>query len=250
MVTPNKPHTHNGDLATLVNSKAFGELTKEKRWLCWSWVHITNKDGTGKWTKVPRRPSNPSKNASATEPESWGTFQQALSCVAAGHADGVGYALMGSSIGALDLDHCRDAQTNQLAPWAQEICNQAKGCYKEVTFRAMGFVLSDPLLMAERRSTASSQRTPTAAALNYFATRADISRSAPMRLTNVKDCHRLTGLSSSFSPNSSNSGSTPLVEAVLISMTLDSSRAPTKSTMKRSSAMASPTGNAVMCFNQ
>jgi hypothetical protein len=31
---------------------------------------------------------------------------------------------------------------------------------------------------------------------------------------------------------------------------LGSSRAPTKSTMKRSSAMAPPTGNAVMCFNQ
>jgi primase-polymerase (primpol)-like protein len=116
---PRKPETHNGNLAALTVSAAWGPLTRERRWVCWCW----ELSKSGKWTKVPKRPDAPDRNASTTEPPTWGTFQQALACVTAGKVDGIGIVLTGASIGALDLDHCRDdANKSGLAGWAREIC--------------------------------------------------------------------------------------------------------------------------------
>jgi hypothetical protein len=48
----NKPETHNGNLAEL--PPALLPLTRDERWVAWTWEYRANKDGSGKWTKVPR----------------------------------------------------------------------------------------------------------------------------------------------------------------------------------------------------
>jgi hypothetical protein len=134
---PIKPETHNGNLAALVTSAAWGPLTRERRWVCWSW----ELSKSGKWTKVPKRPDAPERNASTTDSETWGSFLQALACVTAKRADGIGIVLTGPSIGALDLDHCRDdANDSGLAGWARDIWAEAErvGWYREVTVSGKG----------------------------------------------------------------------------------------------------------------
>ena len=60
-----------------------------------------------------------------------------MAAVAAGYADGIGYALHGGSVGAFDLDHCRDRETHAIAPWAVKLLRRA-GSYAEVTPSAEG----------------------------------------------------------------------------------------------------------------
>ena len=101
-----KPRTFNGDLAHL--STALQPLTGEPRWMVWSWEWRTTNSGKGKWTKPPRQARDPKYNARSNDPSTWGTYDDALAAVQRGNADGIGYALLGSGIGAIDLDHVLD----------------------------------------------------------------------------------------------------------------------------------------------
>jgi hypothetical protein len=47
-------------------------------------------------------------------------------------ADGIGYALNGGEIGAFDIDHCIDATSGDVHPWAQALVRRC-GSYAEVT---------------------------------------------------------------------------------------------------------------------
>ena len=131
-----KPKTFQGDLTHL--PPALAPLTQEPRWLNWRWVWRTRKDGTGKWTKPPYQSRSPDKNASSTDPGTWGQYADAVEVVAEGAADGIGFALLGSNIGAVDLDHCRDADSGAISPWAEDIRAQANGSYCEVTVSGTG----------------------------------------------------------------------------------------------------------------
>ena len=46
----------------------------------------------------------------------------------AGKASGIGFALTGTEIGAIDLDHCRDPETGAIDAWAQELLDAAPNC--------------------------------------------------------------------------------------------------------------------------
>jgi hypothetical protein len=104
------------------------ELIKEDRWLCWKWVKGSN----GKPTKPPFRADNPNVKAKTTDPQTWAPCAVAVQAYEQGLADGVGFALMGSGIAALDCDDCRDPATGVLAPWAQRLLERSN-TYAEIT---------------------------------------------------------------------------------------------------------------------
>jgi hypothetical protein len=130
-----KPPTFNADLARL--PPALQPLTSEPRWLVWSWEWRMAKNGKGKWTKPPRQARDPKYNARSNDPGTWGSYDDAVTAVQRGNADGIGYALLRSSIGAVDLDHVLDSE-GQPVRWASQICTEANGAYQEITVSGAG----------------------------------------------------------------------------------------------------------------
>jgi hypothetical protein len=130
-----KPPTFNGDLERL--PQALQPLTSELRWLVWSWEWRMAKNSKGKWTKPPRQARDPKYNARSNDPGTWGTYHDAIAAVQRGNADGIGYALLGSGIGAVDLDHVLDSE-GQPVRWASQICTEANGAYQETTVSGAG----------------------------------------------------------------------------------------------------------------
>ena len=68
----------------------------------------------------------------------WGCFTNAVKAVTGGQADGIGFALTNSGIAAIDLDHCRDAETGAIDDWAADLISRAPGAYTEVTASGSG----------------------------------------------------------------------------------------------------------------
>ena len=126
-----KPQTYNGDLTKL--PPALMHLRDEKVWVCWRWFWNGRK-----WTKPPRRVDDPDRNASSSDPNSWGSYNQAIEQVRTGNADGIGFALKGRNIGGIDLDHCRDPITGQIDTWADDYINRCTGAYVESTVSGKG----------------------------------------------------------------------------------------------------------------
>jgi putative DNA primase/helicase len=139
---PPKPRTHSGDLARL--PAALSPLTDENRWVNWSWETRRDNSGNTKWTKPPRR-SRDLGFAQSNKSETWGRYEQALRRVQDGDADGIGFMLLGSGIGAADLDHCckHNAETRRFAidTWARDMRGEANGAYCEVTVSGTGLRL-------------------------------------------------------------------------------------------------------------
>src|SRR6516164_4949236 len=131
-----KPRTYNGDLKNL--PPALLPLTSHNRWVVWPWELRTTKGGRQKWTKPSRQARDPSRNARSNDPSTWGSYADAVAAVAAGNADGIGYMLRGSDIGAIDLDHCVDKDNGELVPWAERLQNEALGAYQEITVSGGG----------------------------------------------------------------------------------------------------------------
>jgi len=131
-----KPRTYNGDLANL--PAALAPLTEQRRWVNWSWDWRARKNGGGKWTKPPRQAHAPEQFAKSDDPATWGTYEQALDNVTAGRANGIGFALKGSNIGAIDIDHCVDPREDKLVSWAEQLHEEAAYAYQEVTVSGGG----------------------------------------------------------------------------------------------------------------
>jgi hypothetical protein len=126
-----KPQTYNGDIARL--PPALEHLRDQKVWVNWCWFWNGKK-----WTKPPRRVDDPSRNASTSDPTTWGTYEQAVEQVRDGGADGIGLALKGRDIGANDLDHCRDPVTGRIEAWADNYLRRFPGAYVEITVSGKG----------------------------------------------------------------------------------------------------------------
>ena len=129
----------------IVIPKALAPLAQEKRWVVWKW--LTSK--TGKLTKPPYQGRFPHKLADSTKPATWCDLQTCMLAYSEGRCDGIGFALSGSNIGAMDIDDCRDKTTKQLHPWAAEQIERA-GSYAEVTpsqegIRVIGIAQGAPL---------------------------------------------------------------------------------------------------------
>ena len=77
-----KPRTYNADLARL--PAALLPLTAQRRWVVWPWEARATKNGAAvKWTKPPRMAHDPSRNARSNDPETWGSYADAVAAVAA-----------------------------------------------------------------------------------------------------------------------------------------------------------------------
>jgi putative DNA primase/helicase len=69
--------------------------------------------------KKPPFDPNTHTPASPIDPRTWGTLERALSAVATGQFQGIGFMLSQSPFTGLDLDHC--IAEGKLLPWAQAI---------------------------------------------------------------------------------------------------------------------------------
>jgi hypothetical protein len=100
--------------------------------LRWAW-----RPDQERWDKPPLQASNPHLPAKSNDPATWGSYTNAVAAVAAGQADGIGYMLADDDLDAVDLDHCRDPHTGEVAEWAQAEIDAANS-YAEVTVSGMG----------------------------------------------------------------------------------------------------------------
>ena len=136
---PPKPRTFCGDLEKL--PAALLPFTRLPRWVVWRWELRASKNGRAKWTKPPFQPSSPERAAKSNDPSTWGIYDEAVSAVLAGKADGIGLMLKDGEAAAGDLDHVRNAETGELLDWAGRLCAEADelGLYREVTVSGCGF---------------------------------------------------------------------------------------------------------------
>lgn len=108
------------------------ELRLLRQWVCW---RLEDRDG--RKTKVPYGPRT-HRLASATNPETWGSFDEATAAVAERGHTGIGFVFTAEDpyVG-IDLDHVRDPATGTLAPWALELIRQLDS-YAEVSQSGTG----------------------------------------------------------------------------------------------------------------
>lgn len=86
-----------------------------------NWVVWKRERRDGKWTKVPYRAVDGGRTrASTDDPQTWGTFEQAIACAA--QVQGIGYVFsVGDPFCGVDLDACRDPTTGKVHPAAAKI---------------------------------------------------------------------------------------------------------------------------------
>jgi hypothetical protein len=122
-----KPKTCQADLAKLPR---LAPLLERPQWAVWRWTQQDN----GRWQKPPFIATRPERHASTKDPGTWAVYDTALAAVQAGHADGISYILTEDDpFAAIDLDHCRDANTNSIDVWAQNFLDAGRFSYSEVT---------------------------------------------------------------------------------------------------------------------
>jgi putative DNA primase/helicase len=104
------------------------ELAERRQWVLW---RLEERDG--KLTKVPYTPPT-GRLASVTDLMSWSTFEAVLAAFERGGYDGIGFVFSsGDSYVGIDLDDCRDPESGEIAPWAQEILERVQGGYVEIS---------------------------------------------------------------------------------------------------------------------
>lgn len=97
------------------------------QWVCWR----TEERG-GKPTKVPYCAFDGAR-ASSTDPDTWSSLPAALGTSLDRGFDGVGFVFAtGGGLVGIDLDGCRDPETEEIAPWAADIVS-ALDSYTEIS---------------------------------------------------------------------------------------------------------------------
>lgn len=85
------------------------------------WVVYRVEERGGKATKVPYMAATPSRRASSTDPETWGTYEQAVETFGRKRCAGVGYVFSArDEYTGIDLDACVD-ETGTIHPEAAKI---------------------------------------------------------------------------------------------------------------------------------
>lgn len=115
-------------------------LRESANWVVWKYTPESDPEtGEVTWDKPPYN-ARTGGLASSTNPQTWSTFEDAMSAYCRGDWDGVGFVLHrggepGDEVDGLvgiDLDHCRDPQTGALEGWAWEIVARLSS-YTEVS---------------------------------------------------------------------------------------------------------------------
>ena len=97
------------------------ELLKSiPQWVNWK---AELRDGEDKPTKVPYDPKAQGMvKAKSNDPSTWGSFKRARKKIKKRGFDGIGIVVTKENgIVGIDLDHCVDAKTGKIEPWAKEI---------------------------------------------------------------------------------------------------------------------------------
>jgi putative DNA primase/helicase len=111
-----------------------GLLRVHRQWVCWREEERRDKRGERKLTKVPYAPETGTK-ASTTNHLTWSSFERALEAFQANGSryTGIGFVFSKDDpYTGVDLDKCRNPETGEVAPWAQEWI-EAFGSYTEVS---------------------------------------------------------------------------------------------------------------------
>lgn len=96
-------------------------LLDAPRWAPWRAVWDPKKQ---KYEKIPHRADRPAAGLSNKSTKGWSAFHVAMAAYLQqpDKFAGVGYLMTGPhGVVAVDLDHCRDAATGDIAPWAGEV---------------------------------------------------------------------------------------------------------------------------------
>lgn len=89
------------------------------QWVCWRYEFRK-----GKWTKPPFS-AHTGEFASSTDSATWADYETAVAAYCEGGFDGIGFALEEDlGLVGVDLDHCIDARTHSIEPWATKIIDQ------------------------------------------------------------------------------------------------------------------------------
>jgi putative DNA primase/helicase len=108
-------------------------LRERDQWVCWR-----EEERDGKPTKIPVTPGA-GGFASATESETWASFETALDYTETEHADGIGFVFTDDDpIVGVDLDDCRDPETNDVDDAALDIIARLDS-YTEVSPSGTGY---------------------------------------------------------------------------------------------------------------
>jgi len=117
-----------------------GLYTVRRQWAVWRYEN-TDKP---KPDKVPYNPHT-RQRAKSNDPATWARFEDALAAFHRGGFDGIslGFAT-DDGLACIDLDHCRNAETGVIEPWALDIMDRFPGWYWEVSPRGIGLHGSGP----------------------------------------------------------------------------------------------------------
>lgn len=107
------------------------EMRDNPAWVVWRYE--PSPSNPEKLTKVPYS-AHDGNLASSTDPETWATFRKALLYhVDNDWTDGIGMVVCDADdFVGIDLDHCRNAETGEIEPWAQKVIDTVNS-YTEVT---------------------------------------------------------------------------------------------------------------------
>lgn len=98
------------------------------QWVTWRLEEVKNNSGT-RLAKIPYSVKTNGK-ASSTNPNHWATYEEVIKATSGGN---VGFVFSPNDpTCGIDLDHCRDAATGKIEPWAFEIV-QLFNSYTEIS---------------------------------------------------------------------------------------------------------------------
>ena len=92
------------------------ELAARPQWVGWKWEWVDNR-----WTKVPYS-ARTGGRACSTAPATWASVEAAIAFTERHNLPGVGFVVTPDDpFVGIDLDHCREPQTGDIATWARQI---------------------------------------------------------------------------------------------------------------------------------
>lgn len=98
-------------------------MLERPQWVLWKY-----ESRSGKKTKPPRQPNG--EFAKSNDPQTWSTFDDAVNNLRG--YEGLGYVFAkGDELVGIDLDHCINPLTGEIADWALEIIALFQGTYSE-----------------------------------------------------------------------------------------------------------------------
>lgn len=124
-----------GALVERLRANIPGDLRELRRWVVWRYKdRLNRKTGELKKTKVPFRVAiTKQEPASSTDPDTWDYFGSALVALELGPYDGVAFAMAADDPYCfVDLDHCRNAETGEVAEWAMRYIRELRS-YTEIS---------------------------------------------------------------------------------------------------------------------